>query len=135
MDKYHITLAAGFNNDIKQSLIERIQETVKHMLFAAVAYHNTNKWEDLIDKIVENYNNSRNRMTKFSPAQVIFDNANIVWRNLYENKKLKKPKFVIKVGDIVRVALVSKLFDKGFKQQFGQTPGEYRRRFSRFGGA
>jgi co-chaperonin GroES (HSP10) len=76
---------------------------------------------DVLQDLVESYNNTYHKGIKMTPAQVTADTEGEVLKNLYgkawaENKKRKKPKF--KVGDFVRISRVKGIFEKGYTGQF-----------------
>ena len=78
--------------------------------------NNTVYW-DKIDKLVNDYNNSRHSSVKMTPVEASKKkNENKVWTNLYGDLiylKPGKPKFSI--GDKVRISKYKrKVFDKGY---------------------
>ena len=80
--------------------------------------NNTKRWLGKpLEFIVENYNQRVSRSIGIAPVDVTLGNYMKVYKKLYpryNTKKLCK----LKKGDIVRVALKSDLFKKGYKQQF-----------------
>lgn len=88
---------------LKATLVERFNQTLKIRLFRYMFYHNTNRFIDILDQVVTNYNNTIHSRTKFPPAHVGPGNQKMVYRNLYGNryKKQEKQKFV--VGDRVLI--------------------------------
>ena len=91
---------AFFNR--KAALVERLNRTLKTIMWKYFAEHNTKKWLHILDDVTFNYNNSVNRSIKMRPTDVNKDNKDKVWITLYgHEEEVKTPKF--KVGDIVRV--------------------------------
>ena len=61
----------------KASIIERFNQTFKLRLYRYLFYNNTNRFIDVIDQIVDNYNNTVHSRTKFKPSEVTDENQ---WR-------------------------------------------------------
>ena len=78
---------AFFNR--KAAIVERLNRTLKSIMWKYFAEHNTKKWLHILDDVTFNYNNSVNSKDK-------------VWMTLYgKESENYVPRF--KVGDIVRV--------------------------------
>ena len=103
----------------KASVIERFWRTFKGKLMKYLHYNNTHRYIDVLDQLVESYNNTYHRSIKMSPSQVNFSNQRTVWQNLYGSgptPSRKKPKFSI--GQIVRLASTRFAFYKSFYPTF-----------------
>lgn len=82
--------------------------------------HSTNVYINVLDKLVDQYNNTLHSSTKHTPVEASKKkNENRVWMNLYPdyNKSYNKyniiqPKFSI--GDTVRISKKKKIFEKGY---------------------
>ena len=91
---------AFFNR--KAAIVERLNRTLKSIMWRYFAEHNTNKWLHILDDVTFNYNNSVNSGIKMKPVDVNKDNKDKVWMTLYGHETVNDvPRF--KVGDIVRV--------------------------------
>ena len=101
--RQELVLAHQDMNVVNKALVERLNRTLKTIMWKYFAEHNTKKWLHILDDVTFNYNNSVNRSIKMRPTDVNKDNKDKVWMTLYghEVEKTKTPKF--KVGDIVRV--------------------------------
>ena len=79
---------------------------------------NTENWFDDLDKLVENYNNTKHSAIHMKPKDVNEKNENVVWITLYGSDfgELPLPKF--RVGDTVRVVEYKNVFAKGYKANF-----------------
>ena len=100
-------------------VVERANRTIKGRLYKYFSEKNTTNWIDIIDKIVDNINNTRNRTTGLKPNQINFDNAQEVLKNVYkteEDEIISKPKF--KLGDIVRISKEKGKFEKSYLPNF-----------------
>ena len=102
----------------KASIVERFNKTIKTSIEMYFSENNTKRWYgEPIKFIVDNYNKRKSRSIGMAPVEVNLENYMEVYKKLYpqiSTKRLCK----LKKGDIVRIALKSDLFKKGYKQQF-----------------
>jgi len=68
------------------------------------------RWIDIIDDLVESYNNTVHTTIKMRPADVTAKHTPEIIKRLYPKRKTKSPKFA--VGDEVRAVKPRKTFDK-----------------------
>ena len=104
-------------NEEKSSVIERWNRTMKNKMWKMFSVNNNTVFVDKIDKLVNDYNNTRHSSIKMTPVEASKNkNKKTVWSNLYGKSiflKPEKPKF--KIGDHVRISkLKRKIFDKGY---------------------
>lgn len=104
------------HSNYKASIVERFNRTLKERMWKYFTENKTNKWLDILDDLMSNYNNSFHRSIKMTPVEASKkENIKEVDKNLYsdipKNSK-KKPKF--KVGDRVRINKYKSIFDKGY---------------------
>ena len=102
-------------NEEKSCIVERWNRTMKEKMFKHFSANNTKKYIDILDDMVNNYNNTKHSSIKMTPVEASNKkNKNRVWLNL--NGKVRtnpvKPKF--SVGDKVRIAKKKTLFEKGY---------------------
>ena len=105
----------------KASIVERLNRTLRNMMWKYFDNHNTQQWIHILDDITHNYNNSYHRSIKMKPNQVNEENSEKVWMTLYgENAMTVPPKPKFKIGDIVRVEkyLRNAGFTKGYTVNF-----------------
>ena len=76
--------------------------------------NNTNVYLDVLPKLINDYNNSKHRTIKMSPAEASNKkNESKVWNNLYgEIMAITKAKF--KIGDKVHISKYKRMFEKGY---------------------
>jgi len=78
--------------------------------------HETRRWIDTYDRLVEGYNNTFHRSVKMTPIKASKpENSPLVWYNFYEAYlavKYGQPKF--KVSETVRILKYETVFDKGY---------------------
>ena len=85
-------------------MIERFNRTIKEKMFKYFSANNTRKYVDVLDLLVDQYNNTINSSIKMTPKEVSRkENESKVWRHLYSEfgGKTLAPKFSI--GDNVRI--------------------------------
>ena len=91
-------------NEEKSCVIERFNRTIKEKMCKYCSANNTRKYVDVLDLLVDQYNNTIHSSIKMSPKEASRkENENKVWRNLYSEfgGKTLAPKFSI--GDNVRI--------------------------------
>ena len=104
------------NPDIKAAVIERFNRTLKGRLWRYFTHTNTYRYIDILQKIVDAYNNSWHSGTKMVPAKVNLYNAAKAYQNLaqrYNTTRVRYPKY--KVGDLVRVSRAKLVFKKAYE--------------------
>ena len=113
----------------KCAFVERFIETFKRMIWRYMTDHATYKYVDVLQKLVETYNNSYHRSIGMAPSQVSDQNARNVFTHMYGDplhsdinndikKKKKHKRYKFKVGDHVRVAVNKGPFEKGYTQTY-----------------
>ena len=88
-------------------------------MFKYFSANNTRKYVDVLDLLVDQYNNTIHSLIKMTPKEESCkENENKVCRNLYPEfgGKTLAPKFLI--GDNVRITKKKNLFDKGYTQRW-----------------
>ena len=106
-------------NEEKSCVIERFNRTINEKMFKYFSANNTRKYVDVLDLLVDQYNNAIHSSIKMSPKEASRkENENKVWRNLYPEfgGKTLAPKFAI--GDNVRITKKKNVFDKGYTQRW-----------------
>lgn len=106
------------NPDIKASIVERFQRTLKMKMWRYFTHKNTYRYVDILQDLIYSYNHSYHRSIKMAPYEVNFDNIMTVWRNLYEKQHdntffSEPPK--LSVGDYVRITKYKHIFQKGYE--------------------
>ena len=114
-DKHNIKLYSTENEE-KSSVVERWNRTMKEKMWKQFTAQNSTEWVDILPKLLTEYNNTKHRSIKMTPAEASEKkNEDAVYLNLYGDLRHKatKPKF--SVGDKVRISKYKrKLFDKGY---------------------
>ena len=103
------------NEDIKASIAERFNRTLKEKLWRYFTKKNTVRQVDVLSHLVHAYNHSYHRSIKRTPAEVNTSNQEDVWQTLYGHplwqSRMTKP---LKVGDRVRISKARRQFKKGY---------------------
>jgi hypothetical protein len=106
------------NSEMKASVIERFNRTLKERMWRYFTFKQSYRYLDILQKLVQSYNNSFHRSIKTSPSQVNKKNERHVWKILYGHDQ-KVPidqnlKFKFKLGDLVRISKSKNIFEKGY---------------------
>ena len=102
-------------NEEKSCVVERWNRKMKEKMFKYFSANNTKKYIDILDEMVNSYNNTKHSSIKMTPVQASDEkNKNRVWMNLNGKDRTnpEKPKF--SVGDKVRITKKKSSFEKGF---------------------
>jgi len=97
------------NSTIKCAIVERVNRTLKNKIFRYFTKYGTRKYVDVLQDIVDSYNNSIHRSTRMAPTDINEDDEQEVFENLYGAPNLlsilpkrNKKKYKLKIGDNVR---------------------------------
>ena len=117
LKKYDIQYFVTQNPDTKASVIERFHRTLRSKMWHYFTHARTHRFIDVLEKLVDSYNNSYHRSIGMAPAQVSEDNILQVYNTLYANKNLgaakRKPRF--KIGETVRISKSKGTFERKFE--------------------
>ena len=102
------------NEDIKAAVVERFNRTLKNKMWRYFTYAKTQKYIDVLDEMIESYNNTYHRSIGMAPNQVTQDNMQTVTERLYPVKR--KPICKFDVGDKVRMSKGKHVFKRGYMQ-------------------
>lgn len=110
MQKYRINHYSTYSQ-MKAAVAERVVRTLKEKLFQYFSLNGTYKWIDVLQEIVNNYNNRKHSKTKMRPNEINKSNAKNI--TAYNHLKIAGPRR-LKIGDIVRISKSKYLFEKGY---------------------
>jgi len=114
MQKYNIKHYSTYSN-LKASVVERVNRTIKNLMWKKFSLRGNYKWIDIIDEIVEKYNNTTHSTINEKPKNVNIKNENQILNNYFAFIKTidpKLPKF--KTGDYVCISKQREAFTKGY---------------------
>lgn len=98
----------------KASIVERVIRTLKTRLERYFTKNNTNKWLDVLEQFVKNYNATPHSAHKLAPQDVTHEQQQKVYKRLYPDRSLRTD-CRLQVGDKVRKIKEKELFEKGYK--------------------
>ena len=111
------------NPDIKASIVERFQRTLKMKMWRYFTHKNTYQYIDILQDLMHAYNHGYHSSIKMCPSEVNPSNIMTVWNNLYDRGRNMKnspdtpiPKFHI--GDHVRITKYKQVFQKGYESNW-----------------
>ena len=100
-------------NEGKSVVVERFIRTLKNKLYKHVTATSKNVYYDVLDDVVNKYNNTKHNTIKMKPKDVR-DNK-IVYIDEYNEKDSK-----FKVGDRVRISKFKNIFAKRYTPNWGK---------------
>ena len=113
------------SNETKACFAERVIRTLKSRMWRYFEHKETNTYIQVLNYLVNNYNNSFHRTIKMTPMSVTRENDHIAWENTYVksmrlNTSEKQPsiKFKFNVGQYVRYSYIKGAFAKSFDEQW-----------------
>ena len=114
LEKNNIKLYSTNNSEIKSSVIERFNRTFKNIMYKKFTENNNTIFYNIIDKLVNEYNNKYHRTIKMTPVEASKKiNENKI-KQIYNFEKTNKiAKF--KIGDPVRISLNKNIFEKSYE--------------------
>ena len=114
LNENNIKLYSTNNSEIKSSVVERFNRTFKNMMFKKFTENNNTIFFNIIDDLVNEYNNKYHSTIKMSPIEGSKKTNEKKIKNIYNFKKIKKSgKF--KIGDRVRLSLEKNIFEKSYE--------------------
>lgn len=114
MNKFNINHYSTYSN-LKASIVERVNRTLKNLMWKKFSLQGNYKWLDILTGIVSKYNNSKHRTIGLKPVEVNKNNEKIILKYAYTFPKTvdpKPPKF--KKDDFVRISKYREAFQKGY---------------------
>ena len=105
------------NSDLKCAGVERMNKTIQGKIYKYMTENGTERFLDVLDDLVESYNNTYHRTIKMTPNEAEkLENWVEVRSNLGDFYYRKKPKSRdYKLGDLVRVAKMKDKFQRSYK--------------------
>jgi len=114
-------------NETKAMICERVAKTLQQRMYKYLTHNSTNKWIDVLQDLVDNYNSSYHSSIRMTPIEASkFDNESKVYSNLYgEKSRLNQKKrsiytTIFKLNDPVRTTRFGTKFDRGYKPTFAE---------------
>ena len=105
-------------NPGKAVMVERFNRTLKERLWVHMTDNNNYEYIDVLDDVVESYNNSVHSATGYAPSLVGQNEIIKILKNDTTNNESHEPAF--KVGDYVRVGKTKLTFEKGYETKYSR---------------
>lgn len=112
--RYNIKFYTSENDDIKASVVERFNRTLKTRMWRYFTHKNTRRFVEVIPDLIHSYNNSYHRSIGMAPAQVNSSNESSIRKKLYPMQSKKNLKWKYSVNDKVRISMQRLPFKKGY---------------------
>ena len=101
------------NDDIKASIAERFNRTIKERLWRFFTYSRKKRYIDNLDEIVDSYNASYHRTIAMKPKDVMLEDEPYLLDRMYSDLPLSPPP-KLTINDTVRIAITRLPFKKGY---------------------
>ena len=102
------------NEDIKASVVERFNRTLKTKMFKYFTHRNTYNFVNVLQDMIYSYNHTYHRTIGRAPVDVSTDNSDEVYRRMYGVVDDMSTEPNLQVGDKVRIAKTRHAFRKGY---------------------
>lgn len=98
----------------KAAIVERFNRTLKNNMWKQFTYRANHKFLDILQRLVDEYNNSIHRTIRMKPNDVNHSIERHLLNTVYRQPSLweRKPKF--EIGDFVRISKYKHVFSKGY---------------------
>jgi len=106
---------------IHAAFVERFNRTLQMLIYKYMTERETNRYIDVLQSLVETYNNRRHRMINMTPKEAEENKneehltLNLIQQKQLENVKRKKPKY--EIGSYVRIAKQKGKFSRSYDEQ------------------
>lgn len=114
LQRYHIQLYSTFSN-LKASICERFNRTLKTTMWKKFSLRGTYKWIDILPDLISNYNDNKHRTIQMKPKDVTAENEKEILHKIYGKYQVNRTrKIKFKIGDKVRISKYKHVFEKGY---------------------
>lgn len=113
MKKYKITHYSTLS-PLKATIIERWNRTLKERLWKKFSLRGSYKYYDILQEVVQDYNNTIHRTIKMKPVDVKKKHEASLLSSVYNYSTEKPLKSKLKMMDPVRVSKFKCIFDKSY---------------------
>lgn len=125
LKEHDIQFRVARNPDIKASIVERFNRTLKERMWRYFSHKNTHRYIDVLEKFVYAYNHATHSTIKMQPAAVTLYNANIAADNMVRTAEKRREKrryitYKYNVGDYVRISRTKGTFEKGYEKNWSE---------------
>ena len=109
-----------YNTEFKCAIVERFNRTLKNKMHKYFTANSTKRYIDVLQNLVNSYNNSKHRTIGVAPSEVNESNTQSIFEKIYNVKDTREyfmkhnVKQTLKEGDKVRRKYVLNSMDKGY---------------------
>lgn len=121
LKKHSIKFYTANDPATKASICERFIRSIKSLIYKYFTFKNTKRYIDVLNELVDIYNNRKHRSIGCAPADVTENNVLSVWKFMTRNQPtsiFNDARVKFKVDTCVRISNPKKTFDKGYKKQW-----------------
>lgn len=118
------------NSEMKASVVERFNRTLKERMWRYFTHKNTYKYIDILQDLMSAYNNSKHRTIGMKPIEVNESNASQILKRAYQVSK-EPVVFRFSIGEKVRVSKSKRTFEKGYVPNWSEEIFIIKQRLSR----
>ena len=104
----------------KAAVVERFNRTLKTAMLKYFYAKGTYKWIDMLDQLVENYNNTKHSTILMKPKEVNKKNEAEVWTTLFGHRLAESPLPKFTFDYMVRIFKYKSTFTKVYEANFTQ---------------
>jgi len=119
LSRHGIHFYTSENEDLKASIVERFNRTLKTKMYRYFTHANTRRYVDVLGDLLHSYNHTYHRSIGMAPAEVGQHNEQEVRARLYPTKP-KSYKWKHDVGDKVRITMQRQPFRKGYLGEWSE---------------
>lgn len=109
---------------LKASVVERFNRTLKTKIYRIFTHNKNTKYSNILNDILESYNNTFHRSIKTSPNLVNKKNEKKIFNTLYGDMNTfnydNYIKFKFRRGDYVRISNEKKIFEKSYTPNYSK---------------
>lgn len=113
LKKYNINHYFTYSEK-KASIVERVNRTIKNLMWRKFSAQGSYKWLSLLPKLVNTYNNTFHRTIGMKPVEVNFSNEKLILQKIMKTRYNVRVLRKFRVGDKVRVSRLKQTFTKGY---------------------
>ena len=116
LKKYGVKHFSTENENVKASMVERFNRTLRDKLHRYLTAKNTNRYIDVLPMLVDAYNDAEHSALGMAPNEVGPDNQYDLYLKLYEGGQSRSAltKTPLAVGDTVRMSKARGAFERGY---------------------
>jgi len=101
------------NSDVKCSIVERAQRTVRDKIYKYLSYSNSNRYIDVLQKFVDAYNDTADSATGMAPSRVTDSDVLAIWQRMKKHiLRVRTVRASFNVGQHVRISKEKMKFEK-----------------------